>query len=140
MRHYIVSSLVADLILGISTAFTPSSKASLMHHDNCNTFGRFQRHTFMIQHSQISHRHQRHNTARLTQLMGLFGLGGAEIAVILIAVVFLLGPQKLAELGRNAGKLTGELKEVPKEFQKGLMEGEIDVRAKSAKPMDTSDL
>ena len=58
------------------------------------------------------------------QTMGLFGLGGPEIAIILIAAAFLLGPQKLAELGKDAGKIAGELKEVPKEFQKGLQEGE----------------
>ncbi len=56
--------------------------------------------------------------------MSLFGLGGPELAVILIAGAFLLGPQKLAELGKDAGKIAGELKEVPKEFQKGLEEGE----------------
>lgn len=56
--------------------------------------------------------------------MGLFGLGAPEIAVILVAAAFLLGPQKLAELGKDAGKIAGELKEVPKEFQKGLEEGE----------------
>jgi sec-independent protein translocase protein TatA len=55
---------------------------------------------------------------------GLFGLGAAEIAIILVAAAFLLGPQKLAELGRDAGKMAGELKEVPKEFQKGIAEGE----------------
>jgi sec-independent protein translocase protein TatA len=54
----------------------------------------------------------------------LFGLGAPEIAVILIAAAFLLGPQKLAELGKDAGKIAGELKEVPKEFQEGLKEGE----------------
>lgn len=58
------------------------------------------------------------------QTMGLFGLGAPEIAVILIAGAFLLGPQKLAELGKEAGKMAGELKEVPKEFQDGLAEGE----------------
>ena len=58
------------------------------------------------------------------QTMSLFGLGGPELAVILIAGAFLLGPQKLAELGKDAGKIAGELKEVPKEFQKGLEEGE----------------
>lgn len=58
------------------------------------------------------------------QTMGLFGLGGPEIAVILIAAAFLLGPQKLAELGKDAGKIAGELKEVPKEFQAGMAEGE----------------
>lgn len=58
------------------------------------------------------------------QMMGLFGLGAPEIAVILVAAAFLLGPQKLAELGKDAGKIAGELKEVPKEFQAGLKEGE----------------
>ena len=58
------------------------------------------------------------------QTMGLFGLGVPEIGVILVAAAFLLGPQKLAELGKDAGKIAGELKEVPKEFQKGLEEGE----------------
>lgn len=57
-------------------------------------------------------------------MMGLFGLGAPEIAVILVAAAFLLGPQKLAELGKDAGKIAGELKEVPKEFQAGLKEGE----------------
>jgi sec-independent protein translocase protein TatA len=58
------------------------------------------------------------------QTMGLFGLGAPEVAIILVAAAFLLGPQKLAELGKDAGKIAGELKEVPKEFQKGLTEGE----------------
>ena len=58
------------------------------------------------------------------QTMSLFGLGAPELAIILIAAAFLLGPQKLAELGKDAGKIAGELKEVPKEFQKGMAEGE----------------
>lgn len=40
------------------------------------------------------------------QTMGLFGLGAPEIAVILVAAAFLLGPQKLAELGKDAGKVS----------------------------------
>ena len=68
-------------------------------------------------------KNQRQSMAQI-QTMGLFGLGGPEIAIILIAAAFLLGPQKLAELGKDAGKIAGELKEVPKEFQKGLQEGE----------------
>ena len=69
------------------------------------------------------------------QTMGLFGLGAPEIAIILVAAAFLLGPQKLAELGKDAGKIAGELKEVPKEFQKGLEEGESQARAMKAKNM-----
>lgn len=67
------------------------------------------------------------------QTMGLFGLGVPEIGVILVAAAFLLGPQKLAELGKDAGKIAGELKEVPKEFQKGLEEGEAQAKELTAK-------
>jgi len=70
------------------------------------------------------------------QTMGLFGLGAPEIAIILVAAAFLLGPQKLAELGKDAGKIAGELKEVPKEFQKGLEEGEAQARSLKAKNME----
>ena len=66
---------------------------------------------------------QRHSVAQV-QTMGLFGLGAPEIGIILVAAAFLLGPDKLASLGKDAGKIAGELKEVPKEFQKGLEEGE----------------
>ena len=76
-----------------------------------------------VQHMPVSIRNQRYSVAQV-QTMSLFGLGGPEIAIILIAAAFLLGPQKLAELGKDAGKIAGELKEVPKEFQKGLEEGE----------------
>ena len=47
--------------------------------------------------------------------MGLFGLGGPEIAVIAVVVTFLLGPDKLKELAKEAGKIVPELKEVSTE-------------------------
>jgi sec-independent protein translocase protein TatA len=70
------------------------------------------------------------------QTMGLFGLGVPEIGVILVAAAFLLGPQKLAELGKDAGKIAGELKEVPKEFQKGLEEGEKQAKEMKSKVLE----
>ena len=72
------------------------------------------------------------------QTMGLFGLGAPEIGVILVAAAFLLGPEKLAELGKDAGKIAGELKEVPKEFQEGMKEGEAQAKAMKAK-LDTDE-
>uniref|UniRef100_A0A7S1Y5V2 Uncharacterized protein n=1 Tax=Grammatophora oceanica TaxID=210454 RepID=A0A7S1Y5V2_9STRA len=66
---------------------------------------------------------QRSSVANI-QLQSIFGMGGPEIAIVLVAAAFVLGPSKLAELGKDAGKIAGELKEVPKEFQKGLEEGE----------------
>lgn len=70
------------------------------------------------------------------QTMSLFGLGGPELLVIGLAVFFVLGPQKIAELGRNAGRAASEYKDIPKEFQKGLEEGETDARSRKAKPME----
>lgn len=88
--------------------------------------------------SPIEFKNERKSVANI-QTMGFFGLGAPEIAVILIAGAFLLGPQKIAELSREAGKTAGELKEIPKEFQKGIEEGEVDARSKKAKQMDSVD-
>jgi sec-independent protein translocase protein TatA len=75
------------------------------------------------------------------QGFGLFGLGAAEIAIVVVAAAFVLGPQRLAEIGRDAGKVAGELREVPREFQRefasGLDEGETEARSRKAKPMAT---
>ncbi|GMH67670.1 hypothetical protein TrRE_jg3060 [Triparma retinervis] len=70
---------------------------------------------------------------RDTKKMGLFGLGGPEIAIIGVAAAFLLGPSKLAEFSKDLGKVAGELKDVPKEFQKGIAEGEAESKAIKAK-------
>jgi sec-independent protein translocase protein TatA len=86
---------------------------------------------------------QRRSVANI-QTMGLFGLGAAEIAVILLVVVFVLGPD---QIGRMAGKMAGqikgeydglpdELKKIPEEFQKGLEESTENARARNAKKMD----
>eukprot|EP00667_Euglena_gracilis_P016934 EG_transcript_17777 len=53
----------------------------------------------------------------------IFGLGAPEIAVIVITAGLLLGPKKLAELARDAGKVTGQLKDVTTEFQSAVQEG-----------------
>jgi sec-independent protein translocase protein TatA len=70
------------------------------------------------------------------QTMGFFGLGAPEIIIILVAAAFLAGPQKLAELGKEAGKMSSDFKDVPAEFQKGFEEGEIEARSRVAKQMD----
>lgn len=81
---------------------------------------------------------QRKSVAQV-QTMGLFGLGGFEIAIILVAGAFVLGPEKLGEMSRGAGKMSSglgsEFKDIPKEFQKGLEEGETEARSRKAKPM-----
>mmetsp|Transcript_21418 Transcript_21418/g.35448 ORF Transcript_21418/g.35448 Transcript_21418/m.35448 type:complete len:145 (+) Transcript_21418:108-542(+) len=83
---------------------------------------------------------QRKSVANV-QTMSLFGLGAPELAIILLAALFLLGPEKIMEVVRSSGQVAGELKnelrEVPEEFKKGLEEGEGNVRSKSAKQMDS---
>ena len=139
ISNIVLYLLAAIISAGLSAAFSPNK--GLITGLHVNTLGRFQGTAF--RQAPAFRRHQR-NSVGLTQVMGLFGLGGAEIAVIVVVVAFLLGPKKIAELGkelgRDAGKLKDELKDIPKEFQKGLLEGEIDARAKKAKPMDKSDV
>ena len=78
--------------------------------------------------------------------MGLFGLGGLEVAVICVGIGVVLGPQKIASLirstGETAGEFKNELSKVPDEFQKGYEEGQIEARSRKAKlitPDDAND-
>lgn len=67
--------------------------------------------------------------------MGLFGLGGPEIAVIGVITIFVLGPDKLLSLAKEAGKATAEIKEVSaealEEFKDVAAETAKDVKEKS---------
>jgi sec-independent protein translocase protein TatA len=77
------------------------------------------------------------------QTQGLFGLGFLEIAIILVAAAFVIGPNNVSKIaGSLAGQaktefdgLPEELKKIPEEFQKGVQEGEINAKARQAKPM-----
>mmetsp|Transcript_3558 Transcript_3558/g.4945 ORF Transcript_3558/g.4945 Transcript_3558/m.4945 type:complete len:142 (+) Transcript_3558:91-516(+) len=121
-RFFSIFAIIMATLLSGSSAFAPSSKASLL---NANSLGQLQGSAYIAHQQPIAVQKQRRSMAPV-QTMSLFGLGGPEIAIILVAAAFLLGPQKLAELGKDAGKIAGELKEVPKEFQKGLAEGEAE--------------
>ena len=59
--------------------------------------------------------------------MGLFGLGWAEIGVIGVIALFLLGPERLAPLAKDFGKQASGLKEVAESFQEGLAEAETGI-------------
>lgn len=82
---------------------------------------------------------QRRSVAHV-QMQSLFGLGVPEIALILVAAVFLLGPQKIGELikdsGKAAGEIADELKNVPDEFKAGLEEGEMEARSRKARKIN----
>mmetsp|Transcript_8590 Transcript_8590/g.17852 ORF Transcript_8590/g.17852 Transcript_8590/m.17852 type:complete len:138 (+) Transcript_8590:143-556(+) len=107
-------------VLGSTSAFAPSLPLA-------TRTGTFAPNT-LPEYQPASLQRQRKSVAQV-QTMGLFGLGAPEIGIILVAAAFLLGPEKLASLGKDAGKIAGELKEVPKEFQAGLAEGEAQAKA-----------
>ncbi|KAL7440311.1 hypothetical protein ACHAXM_007074 [Skeletonema potamos] len=101
----------------------------------------------IISHQQPFIHHPIIRSNQSTQLQSLFGLGPAELAIIGIAAIFLIGPSKLGEFTRSAGEVAGkeaaawkELKNIPEEFQKGLEEGEIEGRSRKAKVMDKVDV
>lgn len=57
----------------------------------------------------------------------MFGLGGSEVAIILVVVlIFVFGGQKVSDLARGLGRFTGEFKkgknEMEKEFKKAEKE------------------
>jgi Sec-independent protein translocase protein TatA len=84
----------------------------------------------------VSLQRQRQSVAPV-QTMGLFGLGGLEIAVILIGVGVVLGPERILEMVRSSGdtaeEYKKELSKVPDEFKKGMEEGEMEARSRKAK-------
>lgn len=80
---------------------------------------------------------QRLGRTRQTRLMGVFGLGFGEIAIIVVIAGFVLGPEKIGAMLRSSGETASEFKEelskVPDEFKKGLEEGEVEARSRKAK-------
>ena len=86
-------------------------------------------------HATQSERHA-HKTRRSVVTNSLFGLGAPELVVILGLGAFVLGPDKLASMAKDFGKVAGELKDVPKEFKEGLEEGEA---AKAARMLEEGD-
>ena len=78
----------------------------------------------------------RTKTRRSVVTNSLFGLGAPELVVILGLGAFVLGPDKLASMAKDFGKVAGELKDVPKEFKEGLEEGEA---AKAARILESGE-
>ena len=114
-----------------AAAFAPTKQTFINRSINVNSLQQ----ASPLAEKPIAIQNQRYSMAQV-QTMSLFGLGGPELAIILIVAAFVLGPEKLAALGKDAGKIAGELKEVPKEFAKGLEEGELQAM-ETKKSMET---
>jgi len=130
MKYCISTILILSSILGSTSAFAPSlplKNGAMMASNGVSIVPNIN-----TPYQPVSLQRQRKSIASI-QTMGLFGLGAPEVGIILVAAAFLLGPDKLASLGKDAGKIAGELKEVPKEFQDGMAEGEANAKAMKAK-------
>ena len=125
MKGLFSAIAILSAFLGSASAFAPCLPLA-------TRTATFAPNTVDVPHQPASLQRQRKSVAQV-QTMGLFGLGAPEIGIILVAAAFLLGPDKLASLGKDAGKIAGELKEVPKEFQAGMAEGEAQAKAMKEK-------
>mmetsp|Transcript_20252 Transcript_20252/g.41387 ORF Transcript_20252/g.41387 Transcript_20252/m.41387 type:complete len:140 (-) Transcript_20252:288-707(-) len=65
-------------------------------------------------------------------VMGLFGLGTPEIAIICGVAMLVLGPEQLKKMAKDVGKVSAELKQVPEEFNKGMEAGAAELEAKKS--------
>ena len=50
----------------------------------------------------------------------MFGIGGAELLIILVVALLVLGPEKLPGLARTLGKAMGDLRRMSTDFQRTL--------------------
>lgn len=62
--------------------------------------------------------------------MGIFGLGGPEIAVIAGVAVLIFGPSKIPGLGKEVGKAAKSFQQAAKEFENELKSGADEVSDK----------
>lgn len=47
----------------------------------------------------------------------MFGISGAEVVIILLVALIVLGPDRLPEVARKAGQILGELRKVSAGFE-----------------------
>ena len=123
MNRFVSALMALMALVAGASAFVPASRSFGV------TTSRTVPNTSAVEAFQPAALQRQRKSMAQVQTMGLFGLGPAELGIIAVAAAFLLGPEKLASLGKDAGKIAGELKEVPKEFQKGLEEGEASAKA-----------
>ena len=68
--------------------------------------------------------------------MNIMGVGGLELAVVLIVAMLVLGPTRVVEYGRTLGKLIGELRRasegIPAVFENMLDERKAQTEEEAA--------
>ena len=68
----------------------------------------------------------------------MFGIGGAELLIILVVALLVLGPEKLPGLARTLGRAMGEFRRMSTDFQRTLnVEAALDEDRHRNKPATT---
>lgn len=148
-KSFVLIVVLLQTLVMVSYGFLSHQKNSpLIHHQSSAaslpTDQKFRHPLFQPESDARVLRRHRRSVANV-QTMGLFGLGGPEIAIILAVGAFVIGPQQLGSiLGSFAGNvkeeykdLPDELKKIPEEFQKGFEESAENSKARNAKPMES---
>jgi len=117
-----------DLVEGAPTAHVKNFRGSELQHGQAATLA-----VFFVSPQRATYQTLTNNARKSVVTNSLFGLGAPELVVILGLGAFVLGPDKLASMAKDFGKVAGELKDVPKEFKEGLEEGEA---AKAARVLE----
>ncbi len=67
----------------------------------------------------------------LSNILLVFGLGGAEIGLIIFAILILFGAKKIPELARGFGRGIREFKEATREVSKEINDASSEIKKSS---------
>lgn len=119
----VASCVQRESIPSAITFFGKSSIDVLNRQNNKNAFQQQQQQQYLRNRIQLQG--------------GLFGLGLPELALIVIGIGVVLGPEGIAKTVKSATtrtvEIAEEMKTIPEEFQKGVELGEIESRSRKAK-------
>lgn len=131
MTHSLLTTLFALLLASSTSAFTVIGLAPTLSARSSMLSGARALAAPATARGLILAQPQQQRLAAPT--MGMFGLGAPELAIIAGVALFVLGPEQVKKLAKDVGKISAELKQVPEEFNKGMVDGAKELEAKKMK-------
>ena len=132
---------VIAMHMALSNGFVSHQQKSPLHSNSAGLAidTKFKHPTIYYSEQSVLIRHRK--SVGSIQTMGVFGLGTAEIAIVLAVGAFIIGPEQLGKMvgsitGKAEGGIPDELKKIPEEFKKGFDESSVNSKARNAKKME----
>lgn len=140
MTHSLLTKLLALLLASSTSAFTVIGLAPTLSARSSMLSGARALAAPATARGLILAQPQQQRLAAPT--MGMFGLGAPELAIIAGVALFVLGPEQVKKLAKDVGKISAELKQVPEEFNKGMVDGAEALEAKKleAKKLEAKEM